>query len=88
MKVELNLLSTGTCDLVASYFTYNEVVYKRVKVVVYDPQTPSFGSANVASPLPDVTIPLGTTYTPALPNIIPTPPVGTKFQCVIGITAS
>ena len=78
--VELKLLSKGGCTLKASYFTYTEVVYKRVNIVVYDPASPSFGSANVATPLEDVTLSIGESYTPSLPEIIPTPPEGTAFK--------
>ncbi len=78
--VELKLLSKGGCSLVASYFTYTEVVYKRINVVVYDPTNPTYGSANVAVPLEDVTLCIGESYSPSLPEIIPTPPAGTDFK--------
>ena len=84
--VELKILAKGGTSLTASYYTNTEVVYKRVNIVVYDPESPTFGSANVASPLPDITIPEGTTYTPELPMIIPTPPDSVEFRWYLSIS--
>jgi len=78
-SVKLKLISTGSTTLTASYFTYTEVVVKRVNIMVYDPENPTFGSGNVLHPMPDQTVMTGTVFLPQMPEFYPVPPENTAF---------
>ncbi len=78
--VKLKLITTGTTTLTASYITNTEQVYKRVNIVVYDPENPSVGSANVLYPMPDQTVMTDTVFLPQMPELYPTPPEDTAFS--------
>ena len=78
--VKLKLITTGGTSLTASYITNTEQVYKRVNIVVYDPENPSVGSANVLYPMPDQTVMTDTVFLPQMPELYPTPPEDTAFS--------
>ena len=79
-RVTLKLITTGATSLTASYITNTEVVYKRVNIMVYDPENPTVGSGNVLYPMPDQTVMAGTVYVPQMPEFYPVPPADMAFS--------
>ena len=75
--VRLELVSTGTTELTAYSSNGNQV--KRQTIVVYDPENPSIGSANIVRPMQDHVMEAGTVYVSEFPQMIPQPPASMEF---------
>lgn len=79
-SVKLKLITTGSTTLTASYFTNTEEVYKRVNIMVYDPENITVGPGNVLYPMPDQTVMTDTVYLPQMPEFYPVPPKDMAFS--------